>query len=301
MRKASGAYGGASPQSLRDRLALLECGVQRVPPPRAPAGLRRSGRKPRRLSGASFVLGAACGAALGCAFVMVLLTYPEEMRLRGAAALDAASRLSQLLQADNRAKAPAHAASFEMTTTRDETGSAPLPLRVVGVDDSHSAQVVLRGLPSTVRLSSGVRQDEHTWALRMADLEGLHALLGQGAPEIFDMAIEVATVAGAPPVAEAHAHVRVSDGQAQGRETAAAAPPIIPPAVDTPFRTEITALPREAEPTRTASSRPPLPDGISTLGGPTGEPTAGAPVGRTIWWKLPAQSWSPFAGRSSGY
>jgi hypothetical protein len=39
------------------------------------------------------------------------------------------------------------------------------------------------------------------------------------------------------------------------------------------------------------------PDGISALGGPTSGEPAAAPIGRQVWWKLPAPRWTPFDDR----
>jgi hypothetical protein len=84
-------------------------------------------------------------------------------------------------------------------------------------------------------------------------------------------------------------------------------------AVVKPFRTEVTALVQADEPIHRSTPRPPLPQGISTLGGPTGEtgdPAAIAPQptqGRTVWWRLPppewtpVQEWTPFKDGASNY
>ena len=61
----------------------------------------------------------------------------------------------------------------EMTLRRSNGGTALFPLRVTGAGGTDSVRVMLRDLPETVWLSNGVRQDEHTWGLRLADLEDL--------------------------------------------------------------------------------------------------------------------------------
>jgi hypothetical protein len=71
-------------------------------------------------------------------------------------------------------------------------------------------------------------------------------------------------------------------------------------AIDTPFRTEVETAPGPEPATHTASSRPPLPEGLSSLGGPTQGQPASPQAGRTVWWKLPPAAWSPFSERSSG-
>jgi hypothetical protein len=282
-----------------------------VSPPkgrRSAAGTK--GKPSGRIVSASFGLGLVCGAALGCATLLVLLAYPEHRQALAVPDPGSLQPSAQSASPARTAEVP-HVPSFEMTVRRDETGKAPLPLRVLGVDSSDNVRVALHNLPATARLSRGVRQDERTWILRIADLEGLQIMLGEGTPEAFDMTIEVATAAGAH-VAEALARVQLSDRQ---EIAAASAPPpttdssieppsptsrASPPDVGVPFRTQVEAAPPTAAQTQTASSRPPLPAGLSTLGGPTGEPTAAPPESRTVWWTLPARLWSPFADKASG-
>jgi hypothetical protein len=305
MRKASGAARGTLPKSLRERLALLQHGLLPV----AQAGDRDRGPRGkigRRVISRSFGLGLACGAALGCATLFVVLAVPDETHVRHAlAGPEPGAQLPASLQ---RETTP----SFEMILHRDQAGKASLPLRGLGVDDSQSLQVTLRNLPAGVRLSGGQRQDEQTWVLRVADLEGLQLLLSEGMPEAFDMTVEVATPAGSR-LAEALAHVRLTDRAdaasasspsplgISGSEPVGAMAQARPPSVDTPFQTRVEAMPRtEGEMRTAASARPPLPEGLSGLGGPRGGPAVAPPESRAVWWKLPMDAWSPFAGKASG-
>jgi hypothetical protein len=138
------------------------------------------------------------------------------------------------------------------------------------------------------------------------------------------MTIEVVTTDGAR-MAKAVAHVRVSE---PGSGAPMPAPPVRrvaaridgsqPPAVPLaprsvasgssdiakPFRTEVTALaPADEPPEQHSASRPPMPGGMSSLGGPAGDPATASPQpeeGRAVWWKLPQPAWAPFAnGRGS--
>jgi hypothetical protein len=130
-------------------------------------------------------------------------------------------------------------------------------------------------------------------------------------------------VATPPPAVVAHEGARPAS-EPQARTGSA-------PAVETPFTTDVLAEPPPALPpaevaadaakawstdVRAAAAEKagdapvaaqqayrdaaPIqrPDGISTLGGPTtGEPAAAAPIGRQVWWKLPARRWTPFDDR----
>ena len=334
MQTASGGERRRAP-SLKERLALLECGVRPVAAARVRAGARnRAARTPaqgrRTLLGTSFWIGLGCGSALGSAMLLLaFLTHPDEMqtRLREVqAAADAMARPTPPASRQVRTYAPAGAptqAAFAMSIHRGDGGAAYVGLRVHGIDSPDSVQVLLRDVPATAKLSRGQRRDAGTWALRVAELEDLQLTLGDGTPDAFDMTIEVASAGGAR-MAKAVAHVRVSDphGVAQmsappARALAAgveglrkSAMPVLagssanastvagPSVVERPFRTEVTALARaEPPPEQLSAPRPALPSGISSLGGPVGEP--GGPAQpqetRTVWWKLPPPTWTLFA------
>jgi hypothetical protein len=188
-----------------------------------------------------------------------------------------------------------------MTLHRSDDGTAFFPLAVTGADSADGARVVLHDMPEAVQLSRGERQDEHTWVLRLADLQGLRMTLGDGTPVAFDVLVEVATAAGAS-LARTVAQVRLADRrQAAIEELLSAAAAVPPVGAGTPFRTEVQVAHRTREPARAALPRPPLPEGLSSLGGPIGAPTP-PELSRKLWWRMPARAaWSPFANGASGY
>ena len=335
MQTASGGGRERAPRSLKERLALLECGVRPVAAARVRAGARyKTARTPAQrkwtVLGTSFWIGLGCGSALGSAMLLLaFVTHPDEMqtRLRELqAAADAMARPSPPAPRQVRTYAPAGAptqAAFAMSIHRGDGGAAYVGLRVHGIDSPDSVQVLLRDVPATAELSRGQRRDPGTWALRVAELESLQLTLGDGTPDAFDMTIEVASTGGTR-MAKAVAHVRVSDPRGVAQMSAPPAQALAAgvdglrqsampslsgssdhaPAVagasviERPFRTEVTALARaEPPPEQLSAPRPALPGGISSLGGPVGEP--GAPAQpqetRTVWWKLPPPTWTPFA------
>jgi hypothetical protein len=309
---------------LKERLALLECGVEPVPAPKARAGGQRKTvvRLARRgaLLATSFWVGLASGSALGGAMLLLaFLTHPEDMRMRLQhiqAATDALAGPAVRAPREAESHAAADAATpsaFEMHLDRGEGGLASLGLRVLGVDGSDGVRILLHDVPATAELSRGERRDRSTWSLRVAELENLQLRLGDGTPDTFDMMIEVAT-AGGTRMASAVAHVRVSEPSRAAKMPSPAVPAataridgVWQPAVsaisdvvdiERPFSTEVAA-PAKTDPASAEqrSKRPLLPQGISALGGPTGDPGSDAPQpneGRTVWWKLPPPGWSPF-------
>ena len=221
---------------------------------------------------------------------------------------------------------------LNMTLTRTLRGTSPFPLQVSGVTDPDNARVIVRDLPATVRLTSGERRDQHTWSLRLTELGDLQANLGDGTPEIFDIAIEIASTSGAQ-ILKTSARVRLAPRKLPSsiedllRESKAK--PVAPPdpaAVEKPFHTEVTSVsPAEAPPTPAGTpvtqaadagaaplapeaERKPLPDGLNALGGPVaradGDAQAESPAdSRKLWWKLPAPSptpaWAPFGNSAA--
>ena len=223
MQTASGGGRERAPRSLKERLALLECGVRPVAAARVRAGARhKTARTPAQrrwtVLGTSFWIGLGCGSALGSAMLLLaFVTHPDEMqtRLREVqAAADAMARPSPPASRQVRTScAPAGAptqAAFAMSIHRGDGGAAYVGLRVLGIDSPDSVQVLLRDVPATAELSRGQRRDPGTWALRVAELENLQLTLGDGTPDAFDMTIEVASTGGTR-MAKAVAHVRVSD------------------------------------------------------------------------------------------
>jgi hypothetical protein len=232
------------------------------------------------LLGTSFWLGLGCGGALGAAMLLfALVTHPEQTRTRlrqAQAVADAMARplpsASRPAPGSARAVAPTQAA-FDMRIRRGEGGMAPLALRILGLDSAQNVEVLLRELPATAQLSRGVRRDESTWALRLAELEDLQLTFGENTPDAFDMIVEVASARGTR-IAKAVAHVRVSE-QRDVAGSSAPPPPAVAgsidhsrqqpltasagaPGVDKPFRTEV-ALAQSDEPApaqRAAPRRP---------------------------------------------
>jgi hypothetical protein len=290
-----------------------------VPPRKASARAVHPGGKSRKhVVRASFGLGFACGGLLGAAALLVLtVVHHEPARLPLGRALPEASASLAASWPVQPVDASAHAAaaappipSLDMTLRRSDAGAALFPLAITGADSADGVRVVLRDLPETAWLSRGERQDEHTWALRLADLEDLHVTLGEGTPEAFDVVVEVVSAPGAP-LARTVAHVRLADRRQtvvtpERRSSAAAIANLLsaaaaaPAGVATPFRTEVQeAMPRAEEPAPAALLRPPLPQGLSSLGGPMGAP-APPETSRKVWWTVPTPAWSPFADGASG-
>jgi hypothetical protein len=171
---------------------------------------------------------------------------------------------------------------------------------------------MLRDMPEAASLSSGERRDEHTWALRLADLDDLHLSLREDTPDTFDVIIEVASAAGAQ-IAATVAHVRLLDAPqaAAPPRTAEASFNNKPPAEARAVEPAKAAAPRGAvarpKPALEAGAAAPLQErglepraprleGASALGGPVGD-AAAAPAadGRQMWWKMPSPAWTPFA------
>lgn len=305
MRKTSAADREPLPKSLRERLALLERGVLLVPRPKTHAdSWQPSCGSRQRLFGASFGLGLACGGLLGSvALLALLLMHPEPAWPR---------QMSTPADATQGAAATALPDStLEMIIRRSHDGKALFPLHVTGAENTDSVRVVLRDLPETVRLSNGERQDERTWGLRLADLEGLYVTLGEGTPDAFDVTIEVASAAGMQ-VAKTVAHVRLAGRRevvaapVLSRSTAATIEDLLRQPVAPSFRTDVVrSAPRVEELAAAALPRPPLPGGVSSLGGPKGD-GSGEPApsveGRKVWWRMPTPgtAWTPFGNGASG-
>jgi hypothetical protein len=296
------------PNSLMQRLALLECGVFPVSGPRRDAGVLAVSAK-SRLSrfGASFGLGVLGGGALGLATLVVVLAHPGKIHSQSAAfAPDGGASLiaaasSPGPESERAIVEQLPTPALQLTMRRSDAAGALFPLQVSGVEAMGGVSIVLRELPETARLSAGERQEAGAWLLRPADLEGLRLALADGTPDTFDMTIEVTSPTGTL-LAKAIAHVRLLDPPdaatlaekvaAASIEDILAASQPAPQAseVDTPFRTEVTIAPRvSASPVRRAEPRPDTsvdlnakvaaddpgvttrgrrPDGVNALGGP---------------------------------
>ena len=322
--RKSGRPRNQQPKSLMTRLAQLEAGT---------AGIQPTVKTRGRLAHTYFGLGLVASGLLGCVAILLLPAASPEQAREGAVA--ATSREAPAPSWSDPASAPRETAARSMATApasplldlpivRSGHGAAPFPLQVTGVGDAQNTRVIFRDVPETARLSSGERQDEHTWALWLADLDGLHLSLGEGTPDVFDITIEVAAASGVQAVRTV-ARVRLLEqpGAPAGpkrppptsiedilRQSKADAAP--PPArtVEAPFRTQVkvaTAPPRAAVapavpaaeasgprrvPEAERKASPQRPDGLSALGGPVNRPEAAE--NRQVWWKMPVPGWTPF-------
>jgi hypothetical protein len=208
--------------------------------------------------------------------------------------------------------------TVQMAITRSAQGSAPLPLQVTAADDAPVALVV-QGLPAGVRLSRGEPLGWSGWVLQQADLDGLHLMLDDGAPDAFELKITALATPGTPTLGsivqvrlldraepkhaaltggvddappQAPVYTGMSDGPATGVAGAAAA-------ADAPDRTAAPV----AQPTERPTAANPKglgqrlaaaghwPEGASGLGAVARGPEV--PIGRQMWWQMPPLSWSP--------
>ena len=193
-------------------------------------------------------------------------------------------------------------------------------------------EVVLRDVPAAAWLSRGERRDVSTWKVRAADLEDLHLTLNDGAPDAFDVRIDVlapAGVAAASSVARVRlvglpnvehtvtAPVEIAPVAAAlvepeapavttivSANTPSSAHAVLPTRNDTHGKREkiaraslpaaTTVVEIDRHPTQPAAQAEARhwPEGASGLGAVARESD------RQVWWKLPAPTWSPFlAGR----
>jgi hypothetical protein len=327
-RKAAFHTGNSHPDSLMARLARLEGGQQPTIKTR-PQMMQRY-----------FGLGLLGSGLLGVAAIVALphiapeyapervmaassATFPaplwptsttRETTVARPPALPPRSRTAQAA-----AEPPGPPPPLSMNLTRSGQGMSPFPLQVTGVPDPDNARVIVGDLPKTARLSSGERRDEHTWALKIADLKGLQVNFAESTPEVFDITIEVASTSGTQLV-KTSARVRLmSDGAPAARRRLPSSiedllreskaknlAPAAHAAVDTPFRTKVSGPSAAAAPTHPAeppaaavdaapkvaqTERKALPQGLSALGGPLDRPEA---ENRQVWWKLPTSTWTPF-------
>ena len=227
---------------------------------------------------------------------------------------------------------PQPADAFDVVIERSARANAPFGLRLVGSQDP-GMEVVLRDVPAAARLSRGERRDVSTWKVRAADLENLRLTLNDGAPDAFDVRIDVLAPAG---VAAASSVARVRLVGLPGIERTVTAPVEVAPvaaalvepeapavttvvlSANTPSNAHaIVATRNDAPAKREKVARTHLPAATSVVEKDrhTTHPAAEAearhwPEGasglgaiaresdRQVWWKLPAPTWSPFmAGR----
>jgi hypothetical protein len=294
------------PKSLMQRLALLS--------DRQLAPTAGNFARPPRRQGAHvstllfFSLGALMSSVLG------------GVTLLGLRSLNA-GEVRALLDGD---VAPATMASvevagpdiLEVAIERSERAHTALSLRLEGA--SKGAEIVLRGIPATARLSKGERRDE-AWLVSHADLDGLHLTLGETGPDAFDLEIDVRTPSGAaaragivrirvvdapaPKHAAAEAALKPQPdkavpGEARHEKTAPAETSIakvVPDvAADAAARAKVARPPprrTEATPAGagTAPATRPWPEGASGLGAVPRDSE------RQVWWSMPPPARSPFA------
>jgi hypothetical protein len=282
----------------------------------------------RRVIRTYFGLGFASSGIVGCIGLLILSAHSNHAHTGPVLALsDAASALLSAAQApvtraarsDGRSRDEPAVPVFDVAVPAAER-SFPLALHVTGAPGT-DLKVLVRDVPSSTAFSRGTRQDEHTWLLAPADLEGLRLVLGEGTPETFAMTIEVTPPAGTIS-AKTVARVRmIDDGpaavsdRAERQIAANGVDPFLAPAPERPApaapssgaRTRhIGAMPARAaakpadapakpagsEAAQAAQVRPPLPQGMSALGA---SPREAAADSRQVWWKMPAPDWSPFS------
>lgn len=322
---ASAEKQASQPRSLMQRLALVVNG-NIGSGSSEPEGTERPGcdRNPV----VYFGLGVAASGMIGVVALLGLLRLaPDQGSTLGDLSTQAVAALAPWPIAPSTPPAvavrethPAHA--FDMVISRGERASAPFGLRLTGTDEA-DVEVLLRDVPATALLSRGVRRDEGTWAVRPADLAALHLSLSDGAPDAFEVRIDVVTPANVA-AASTVARVRLIDGPNDaGPRVAATEPPsdammrgnpaATAGGIDPPFQMQRmvasrrpgaagedkaarTPAPQRAATAVEATARMPQaapqprhwPEGASGLGAVPRESE------RQVWWKMPAPTWSPF-------
>jgi hypothetical protein len=278
-------------------------------------------RERRRIATKYFSCGFIASLALGVVAILpAVLAHPgvRAARVQGVAVATNIDHASMLLWPAHGTIAPeAEIGSFELPIRHSERTNAAFPVEVIGGGAARDAMtVVLRDLPESTYLSKGQRRDASTWLLRPADLNNLRLSIYEGAPEAFDVTIEVAT-AGGDPVARSVARVRLLDPPAQPEPSVAAvdtsavrSPQQTAEAAISPRREVAPAKPRplETAPQQKAAQKPQLvqaprpvrieelrvvprtarPEGMTSLGMATREIDADD---RQLWWRMPS-SWA---------
>jgi hypothetical protein len=215
--------------------------------------------------------------------------------------------------------------TFDVAIDRRDRAHARLGLRLSGADAA-DLEVILSNVPPAAQLSRGERRGDSTWAVKAADLGDLFLALHDGAPEAFDVRIDVAAppgMAAAPSIAKvrlvgsvpAVKSAAVEEQLAQPPATkavATAAPP--PPPAPAPIQkagassVEKIARPRRRTQAAVADKAAPEPqDKVQVAPQPRPWTEAPSALGATspgewerqVWWQLPlsstpAPAWSPF-------
>jgi hypothetical protein len=320
--KASVAMSRRLPESLMERLATLEHEHGALEPRQF-----ESQKKRKRAVRAGFGLGFAGSAVAGVIGLLLLVSlHPERaesvLALPGAIAAFTPDWMTPPATKPATETAAVTGQPLEIAVQRSQRTMAPFPLQITGIAEPEQATVLLRNMPERAWLTSGERRDEHTWALRISDLENLHVTLNEGTPDVFNVTIEVALLAGTPAIVT-KARVRLLDEFSVAPEQSLPARPApalglqaTPPPqkhIETPqpadeqpaagpshrpaapgSKTAIAAaLQTAAEPTQ--PTRVQRPEGMSALGALAREPSGES---RQLWWKMPLPAWAPFAEAS---
>jgi hypothetical protein len=311
MRGASPAGKSRPYTSLMARLAAL--------PKDAAAGHaagQGAAARRRRTMTTYFGYGLFASVVVGCtALLPLLFAHPGAPRNHGVLATVGNTKVASvpLWPAHGTIAPEAEITSFELPIRRSERANAAFPLQITGAGTSHIGSVVLHDVPEQAWLSKGQRQDEHTWVMRPADLNGLRLSMGEGTPDAFDLTIEVAAASG-DPAGRSVARVRLLDVPQKVETPVAAAEDPVPMLDALPVLRHAPVLaktrPVETAPQQKSVQKPLMvqaprrvqvteevrpaghvtrPEGMSALGMSMRETN---PDERQLWWKMP----SPWAG-----
>jgi hypothetical protein len=324
--EASVAGTGTAYKSLMAQLAALQEGIGPEPAPDGSDANVQAATYRRRIARAYFGCGLVTSLVVGSVALLPML-YAHPGTRRHTSQLETASADAASAPGSAIARTPiARMDSFELPIRHSERANAAFSLQITGAGPADAISVVLRDVPEATLLSSGERQDEHTWVLRPADLDNLRLSLREGTPDAFDVTIAVASASG-DQTALGVARVRLLDRPAPPQKAATAIDTTPParvadpkPAPKQPFHTQTTAtrpadvvtpqqkaaqkpspvvepakpllaaveetIPAQQLPAGT-TVRPPRPEGMSALGALPSEP---GQDGRQLWWRLPTLS-----------
>lgn len=333
MRGHVSVAGKATYSSLMARLAALQEGIGPRPMADGPEADDLAVAYRKRVIRTYFGCGVVTSVVIGCAALLPMLyAHPTAGGHASLEAIAADTALTAFLPDTKGRTAAAATQVFDLPIRYDERANAPFLLHVADTATGDAISIVLRNMPEAAWLSGGEREDEHTWRLRPADLANLRLLLRDGAPDAFDIHVEVASGVGSQTVRSV-ARVRLLDKPSQGQQQAEAI-------TGTPDKTPTAANARGAD-TKTATQRPrtgtggqrsadttvhkepaksaALPTGKSSVVAteetdtalqrsagterivrPDGMSALGAVArdpdqeGRQLWWKMPLPAWAPF-------
>lgn len=316
------------PASLMQRLAYMEEAARAASAQaasyarmRVPARRREPSRGAQALVLALFSLGVLTSGAVGAGALVGLRALES-----GGLPMPLAAAWAKAPPVVPAPQPNAAWETVEVAIARSAPGRAPLPLQVTAADDAPVALVV-QGLPAGVRLSRGEPLGWSGWVLQQADLEGLHLMLDDGAPDAFELKITALATPGTPTLGsivqvrlldraepksaaltggvedappQAAVYAGMSDGPATpatdmaGAAAAADTPDKAAAPVAQPAQRPTAANPKGLGQRLAAAGH--WPEGASGLGavvrGPEGP--IGGPLGRQMWWQMPPLSWSAF-------